>query len=100
MSHYTGQVTHAIAPDIDAERDFLANDFETAGMVRTVYEISGVGPTLNGRNGEGNLYRTDGEIRMLVLAENGERHIGPPEVLDSPLFVEVKDAIWDAVVPD
>ena len=26
MSHYTGEITHHIAPDIDAERDLLIGD--------------------------------------------------------------------------
>src|SRR5580698_5929425 len=50
LSHYTGQVTHHIAPDIDAERDGLMRDLTTAGMVQTLFQISGTGPTLLGRN--------------------------------------------------
>jgi LssY C-terminus len=52
LSRYTGQVTHHIAPDIDQERSFLINDLKNAGMVETQYELSGIGPTLIGRNGK------------------------------------------------
>src|ERR1700709_152978 len=34
LSHDTGQVTHHIAPDIDAERDLLMRDLRAAGMVQ------------------------------------------------------------------
>ncbi|HMF68611.1 MAG TPA: LssY C-terminal domain-containing protein, partial [Phyllobacterium sp.] len=53
LSHDTGQVTHHIGPDIDAERDLLMRDLREARMVQTFFQISGTGPTLLGRNGEG-----------------------------------------------
>ena len=62
LSHYTGQVTHHIGPDIDAERDLLMRDLGEAGMVEALFQISGVGPTLFGRNGGGDRYYTNGEI--------------------------------------
>jgi hypothetical protein len=34
LSHDTAQVTHHIAPDIDAERDLLMRDLREADMVR------------------------------------------------------------------
>jgi hypothetical protein len=97
ISSYTGQVTHDIAPDIDAERDFLSQALQAAGMVETIYQVSGVEPTLNGRNGEGSRYQTDGEIRMLVLVAAGKPQTTPPRVLDSPPLVEAKDAAWQAI---
>ena len=36
-------------------------------MVQTTYNVSGVGPTLFGRNGEGDRYFTDGDIQICVL---------------------------------
>src|SRR6202167_6586667 len=50
FSHYTGQVTHHIAPDIDAERDLLASDLSASGHVEATYAVSGVGPPPLGRN--------------------------------------------------
>ena len=97
LSRYTGQVTHHIAPDIDAERDGLIRDLVRAGMVTTRYQVSGIGPTLNGRNGEGDPYYTDGEIWMAVLVVAGEKRTQPPTELASPALVTAKDGIWNAV---
>ncbi len=95
MSRYTGQVTHHIAPDIDAERDRLIDDLTGAGMVEALYQVSGIGPTLNGRNGEGDRYYTDGEIRVAVLVTGGRRRDAPPVEQSSPGLVALKDALWD-----
>ena len=95
MSRYTGQVTHHIAPDIDAERDRLIDDLTGAGMVEVLYQVSGIGPTLNGRNGEGDRYYTDGEIRVAVLVTGGRRRDAPPVEQSSPGLVALKDALWD-----
>ncbi len=94
LSHLTGQVTHHIAPDIDAIRGLLVEDLETAGMVQAIYQVSGVGPTLNGRNGGGDRYYTDGEIWMLRLVRSAEKNTAAPTVLSSPLLVRLKDAVW------
>ena len=56
LSRYTGQVTHHIAPDIDVERDGLTADLKAARVVEAIYEVTGIGPTLTGRNGEGDSY--------------------------------------------
>src|SRR5690606_27432810 len=56
LSRYTGQVTHHIDPDIDEERDTLIEDLVRAQMVEAVYQVTGIGPTLTGRNGGGDLY--------------------------------------------
>jgi len=94
LSRYTGQITHHITPDIDAERDGLVADLVRSRMVTTTYSVTGVGPTLNGQNGEGDRYYTDGEIRMGVLAVGGRPAPHPPTELPTPLIVSLKDAIW------
>jgi hypothetical protein len=94
LSRYTGAVTHHIAPDVDAERALLAADLETAGMIEARYQITGTGPTLLGRNGEGDPYHTDGEVWMLRLVEDCARRTAPPLVLDAPAAVQAKDAVW------
>ena len=75
LSHDTGQVTHHIAPDIDAQRDGLIADLADAGRLTRVYQVTGVGATLFGRNGEGDRYHTDGELTVGVLAP-GAAHGG------------------------
>lgn len=96
LSHYTGTVTHAISPDVDAMRDALSADLAATGRVTEVYEVTGVGLTLNGRNGEGDRYYTDGEVRFSVLAGPGESGRKPPTVLPNPPLVDLKNALWDA----
>jgi LssY C-terminus len=97
LSHDTGQITHHIAPDIDAERDLLMNDLQEAGMVRTLFQISGTGPTLLGRNGEGDPYYTDGEIDVARLVVDGAKRAEPPEILPPPPLIALKDRIWHGV---
>lgn len=97
LSHDTGQVTHHIAPDIDAERDLLMRDLRDAGMVQTLFQISGTGPTMFGRNGEGDPYHTDGEIDFASLVADGVRRVGPPEALPPPPLIALKDQIWHGV---
>lgn len=67
FSHDTGQITHHIGPDIDAERDLLINDLRKAGQLSSTYEIAGVGATKTGRNGGGDPYVTDGKAVIGVL---------------------------------
>lgn len=69
LSHDTGQITHHIGPDVDAQRDGLIADLEKTGWVESIYVISGRGETLDGRNGGGDLYYTDGEAWIAVLAK-------------------------------
>lgn len=97
FSHDTGQITHHIAPDIDAERDMLMRDLVTAGMVENVFQISGVGPTLFGRNGEGDPYHTDGEIRIATLVADGVSRAEPPVTIPAPPLIVLKDQIWHGV---
>jgi LssY C-terminus len=97
LSHDTGQVTHHIGPDIDAERDLLMQDLREAGMVQTFFQISGTGPTLLGRNGEGDPYYTDGEIDVASLVVDGVKRTEPPETLPPPPLIAVKDQIWHGI---
>jgi hypothetical protein len=94
LSHETGQVTHHIGPDIDAERNLLMRDLREAGMVQTLFQISGTGPTLLGRNGEGDPYYTDGEIDVASLVVDGVKRAETPEILPPPPLIVLKDQIW------
>jgi hypothetical protein len=97
LSHDTGQVTHHIAPNIDAERDLLMRDLREAGMVRTFFHISGVGPTLFGRNGEGDPYYTDGEIDVASLVVDGIGATEPPQTISPPTLIALKDQVWHSM---
>ena len=106
VSHYTGQVTHHIGPDIDAERDRLAADLTGTGHVETTYEISGIGPTLLAHNGGGDPYFTDGEIRMARLRPGCVSTQGSPEAIAPAPAVQAKNrafawvsAFWRVIAP-
>ena len=97
LSHYTGQITHHISPNIDAERDLLMRDLSEAGMIEALFQISGIGPTLFGRNGGGDPYYTDGEIDVGSLVTNGVKRTAPPALLPTPPLIALKDQIWRGV---
>jgi hypothetical protein len=58
------------------------------------YEVSGIGPTIDGRNGEGDSYYTDGEIKMSVLVNGCAQRAATATELSSPPLVEAKNRIW------
>ena len=97
LSHTTGQITHHIAPDLDAERDTVMRDLEQAGWITTTYFVTGIGPTLNGHNGGGDRYYTDGEMAVGVLATpvSGRR----TTVLAEPTPIVVKQQFWSWIRP-
>jgi len=97
VSHFTGAITHHIDPDIDAERDKFAADLEQAGMVTAKYQVTGVGLTLTGRNGEGDLYYTDGEVWILRLVADCHKQTGATATLPSPPATELKDQIMRSI---
>ena len=97
LSRYTGQVTHHIAPDIDAERDGLTDDLKTAKVVVAIYEVSGIGPTLKGRNGEGDPYYTDGEIEISRLVAGCNTKTATTVELSNPPIVKIKNMAWKTI---
>ena len=97
VSHYTGAITHHIDGDLDAERKLFVADLEAAGMADAKYQVTGIGPTVAGRNGGGDLYYTDGEVWILRLVVDCAKRSGPTAVIASPAATELKDQIWQAV---
>ncbi|MFO1068818.1 MAG: LssY C-terminal domain-containing protein [Geminicoccaceae bacterium] len=71
LSHLTGQITHHIDPDIDAERDLLFGELDKAGLLERQYTWPGVGATQDGRNAGGDRYFTDGMVWVGVLKPGG-----------------------------
>jgi LssY C-terminus len=67
VSHLKGQITHHIRSDIDAERDTLLQNLAQSQQVTETYNVTGVGSTLQGHNGGGDWYYTDGEMTIAVL---------------------------------
>lgn len=99
LSHRTGQITHHIGADVDAERDRVIADLEKAGQLRTVFQVTGVGLTLVGRNGGGDPYHTDGEIDVGVLKITSDPVVAAPDVLPNPPAVETKRRIFQWLRP-
>jgi hypothetical protein len=98
LSHRTGQITHHVAPDIDAERDGLMADLRGHGRLREVFQVTGVGATLFGRNGGGDPYYTDGELTVGVLVAPDLKD-DSPATLDNPPVIRLKEQLWSAVKP-
>jgi hypothetical protein len=92
VSHRTGQITHHISADIDAERDYLFAALTQAGQLVSGYPVTGIGPTFDGRNGGGDRYYTDGEMDVGVLSPGNAVQSHPPTELPSPPSTQVKAA--------
>jgi hypothetical protein len=98
FSHRTGQATHHIAADIDSERHRLIEDLSAAGWLTRIYQVTGVGAMLNGRNGGGDRYHTDGELTIGVLSPDGGRP-RRPDRLPNPPAVQLKEQLWSVIGP-
>jgi hypothetical protein len=67
LSHTTGEVTHHIGPNVDAERDRIVDELQKAGEVQSVYWVDHFHRQLEGRNGGGDPWHTDGRLAVAVL---------------------------------
>lgn len=94
ISHYTAQVTHHIAADVDAARNFVLQTIIAAKKALARYHVTGVGPTMNGRNGGGDRYFTDGEIAFARLAPASSVNHGPVQDLPDPPMVALKNKLF------
>ncbi len=99
LSHYTGQITHHIDGDLDKERDGLMTSMSAAGLVSMLYQVSGVGPTIAGRNADGDAYFTDGEVTIATLDMDQQSASTTPTMLDNPPLVKLKQSLWSAFAP-
>jgi hypothetical protein len=70
LSGTTGQITHHIAADGDVERDHLFGNLQETGDLSETYFVDGFHKTLEGQNGGGDRWRTDGRLRVGVIAVN------------------------------
>jgi hypothetical protein len=99
LSRDTGQATHKIASDVDAERDQLMAGLNDARMAIGLYKMKGIGPTLTGRNGEGDPYYSDGEIWVAQLVMAGKEAGKPAEMETPPALIQMKDAAFSLASP-
>ena len=66
-------------------------------MISARYQVTGIGPTVLGYNGEGDPYFTDGDVWIFRLVAGCAKRSAPPTILPSPPAVAFKDAIWRSV---
>jgi hypothetical protein len=52
---------------VDSERDLIISDLTNAGRVSALRWIDGFHKELEGRNGGGDLWQTDGRLAIIVL---------------------------------
>jgi hypothetical protein len=67
LSRTTGQITHHIDADVDAERDKLLNDLAKSGSLAEIDWIEGFHTQLKGRNGGGDPWHTDGRLPVATV---------------------------------
>jgi len=99
LSHRTGQITHHIAADIDADRDALIAGLAAAGQLAREYLVTGVGETLFGRNGGGDRYFSDGELKVGVVSPENRLLSQEPEILEFPATVALKRWLFSGLRP-
>ena len=69
LSHTTGQITHVTAASVDTERDYLFACLEKTGELAEHHVETGFHRQLEGRNGGGDPWHTDGGLYVGVIAE-------------------------------
>ena len=72
LSHTTGQITHHISPEVDGERDRLFDDLKKTGRLTSIEAIDEFHKVLEGRNGGGDPWHTDGRLMLGVIVRVGE----------------------------
>jgi hypothetical protein len=69
LSHTTGQITHHISPDVDAERALIIQDLQATGDLVETYFEDGFHKVLSGKNGGGDPWHTDGRLAVGVIKQ-------------------------------
>jgi len=78
LSHETGQITHHIGPDVDAERERLAQALKAEGAATSVYYMDGFQQP-QGKNGGGDPWHSDGRLAVVILAASRDAPPAPAE---------------------
>ncbi len=68
LSHTTGEITHHIGADVDAERGRLLHDLEQTGQLSETYTVNNFHKVREGRNGGGDPWHTDGGLSVGVIS--------------------------------
>jgi hypothetical protein len=98
VNRYTLQLNHRIDGDVDAEREFVGEALARVGAIRSFFQIQGVGPSLDARNGGGDRYFTDGDILVGVLAPRCDLRPGAAVTpRENPPHVDLRSSIIHAL---
>jgi hypothetical protein len=68
LSRTTGQITHVTAAAVDAERDYLFECLQATNALAERYIVDGFHKQLEGRNGGGDPWHTDGDLYVGISA--------------------------------
>lgn len=99
LSHLTGKITHHINADVDQERDKMMEDLRLHGCLTSIYQVTGVGSSIWGRNGGGDKYYTDGELTIGDLCEGGIVNQTTVTEKENPVAVRAKKTFWECLKP-
>jgi LssY C-terminus len=77
LSHTTGESTHHIGPDVDAERDLIVADLRHIGRLADLTWIDAFQPTHDGKNGGGDPYHTDGRLAVATIGTADPNEVRP-----------------------
>ena len=76
LSRTTAEVTHHISPNVDADRDLFIGDLAKAVSGVSTRWVDGFHKELQGRNGGGDPWHTDGRLLVAVLPLSSPRQSG------------------------
>lgn len=66
LSHTTGEITHHIDGNVDAERDHIIQTLRATNLLLEVRIVAGFHTILEGKNGGGDPWHTDGNLSVAV----------------------------------
>jgi len=84
LSHTTGQITHHIGPDVDAERGRILSEVQEAGQAQEVYYMDAFHQELQGKNGGGDPWHTDGRLGVVVILPSANPDTATPNPSATP----------------
>ena len=77
LSSFTGQITHRIDADTDAERDYVVDTLRYADHGVDVRVIDGFSTAYHSRSGGGDAIETDGDLPVVDVSDAAERNPEP-----------------------
>jgi len=75
LSHHTGQITHHIDGDVDAERDHVVQTLVDTDRLSLHFLKVDFHQMLSGRNGGGDRWHTDGGLAVGLIAEDDQERL-------------------------